>query len=139
MPFGPIKWEVPERKMSSMEVVGMQEGRLGFLVKLVYDLLPTPENRSRWFGTQEGCQVCGGVGSMAHILCGCPMALEQGRYRWRHDHVLREIAHPVEEKRKESNDCPATRTPHIAFVKAGEKKTVNRETGARSYLDGLTE
>ena len=25
---------------------------------------------------------------MAHILNGCPLALEQGRYTWRHDCVL---------------------------------------------------
>ena len=135
----PMNWEVPERKISSMEVVGMQENRLGYLVKSVYDLLPTPENRSRWFGTEERCQLCGGVGTMAHILCGCPTALGQGRYRWRHDQVLREIAHHVEEKRKESNNSPATRTPYIAFVKAGEKKTGSTETGARSYLDGQTD
>ena len=53
--------------------------------------------------------------------------------------MLREIAHHVEEKRKESNNSPATRTPYIAFVKAGEKKTGSTETGARSYLDGQTD
>ena len=44
----PMNWEVPEKKISSMKVVGMQESKLGFMVKSVYDLLPTPLNRSRW-------------------------------------------------------------------------------------------
>ena len=125
--------------MSSRDIIGMQEGRLGFLVKSVYDLLPTPENRNRWFSTDDGCQLCGGIGSMAHILSGCPTALGQGRYRWRHDQVLKEIAHHVEGRRKEGNKNPATRSTQIDFIKPGEKsrKRVKKEAG--SYLDGATD
>ena len=131
----PMNWEVPERRVSSRDIVSMQEGRLAFLVKSVYDLLPTPENRNRWFSTEERCQLCGGVGSMAHILSGCPTALGQGRYRWRHDQVLKEIAHHVEERRKEGNKHPGTGRTQISFVKPGEKiLKKKRETG--SYLDG---
>ncbi len=28
---------------------------------------------------------------MAHVLSGCPMALDQGRYTWRHDNVLNQV------------------------------------------------
>ena len=135
----PMNWEVPERRVSSMDIISMQEGSLGFLVKSVYDLLPTPENRNRWFSTDERCQLCGGIGSMAHILSGCPTALGQGRYRWRHDQVLKEIAHHVEGRRKEGNKSSVTRRTQIAFVKPGEKtqKKVKKEMG--SYLDGATD
>ena len=135
----PMNWEVPERRVSSRDILGMQEGRLGFIVKSVYDLLPTPENRNRWFSTDEGCQLCGGIGSLAHILSGCPTALGQGRYRWRHDQVLKEIAHHVEGRRKEGNKSPATRTTQIEFVKPGEKRQKREKKETRSYLDGSTD
>ena len=78
---------------------------------------------------------------MSHILCGCPIALGQGRYRWRHDQVLKEIAHHVEEKRKENNSNPRSRVPQIDFVKAGERIQKARQKGkkTRSYLDGAAD
>ena len=36
------KWEVPERKLSHRDIINMPETRIKFLVKSVYDLLPTP-------------------------------------------------------------------------------------------------
>ena len=135
----PMNLEVPERRVSSMDIISMQEGRLGFLVKSVYDLLPTPENRNRWFSTEEGCQLCGGVGSMAHILSGCPTALGQGRYRWRHDQVLKEIAHHVEGRRKEGNKSLGTRRTQIEFIKPGEKRQNKEKKEMDSFLDGSTD
>ena len=73
---------------------------------------------------------------MAHILSGCPTALGQGRYRWRHDQVLREIAHHVEVKRRDNNNNPRTRTTQIAFVRAGERRPKSGEIISKSYLDG---
>ena len=37
-------------KLSTREVVIMPDDRLKFLAKPVYDLLPIPQNKSRWFG-----------------------------------------------------------------------------------------
>ena len=51
----PMNWEVPERRVSNMDIISMQEGSLGFLVKSVYDLLPTLENRNLWVSTEERC------------------------------------------------------------------------------------
>ena len=72
---------------------------------------------------------------MAHILSGCPTALGQGRYRWRHDQVLKEIAHHVEGRRKEGNKSLGTRKTEISFIKPGEKRQ-NKEKEVESYLDG---
>ena len=74
-----LGWEVPERKIGHREILEMPEGRLKFLVKAVYDLLPTPSNKNLWYGTEESCHLCGGVGTVCHILSGCPTALAQGR------------------------------------------------------------
>ena len=67
--------------------------RISFLLRLVYNLLPSPANLHRW-GLQEHpvCQLCDKTGTMEHILSACTTALTQGRYRWRHDSVLQELA-----------------------------------------------
>ncbi len=35
------------------------------------------------------CLLCSGRGSLEHLLSSCPKALADGRYRWRHDQVLK--------------------------------------------------
>ena len=42
---GQLRWEVPARKVSSRDLVMMPEERLKFIVKSVYDLLPTPQKK----------------------------------------------------------------------------------------------
>ena len=88
----PMRWEVPERKISHKEMVNMPESRFAFLMKAVYDLLPTPHNKHVWFGEEEGCELCGERGTLQHILSGCRVALCQGRYKWRHDQDLEGIS-----------------------------------------------
>ena len=132
------RWEVPERKLTQRDIIQTSEVSLKFLVKSVYDLLPTPANKNRWFETDERCRLCGGNGTLNHILSGCTVALSQGRYTWRHNQVLKEVAQCVEEKRTHYNmKEKATKKKHIAFVKAGEMKKdsakVTKE--AQSYLE----
>ena len=49
-----------------------------------------------FFQETPDCQLCGARGTLAHILPGCKLALQQGRYRWRHDQVLRTLADILE-------------------------------------------
>ena len=95
---GQMRWEVPERKIGTRDLVSMTEDRLKFLIKSVYDLLPTPQNKNIWYGEARECHLCGECGSLSHILSGCKVALAQGRYRWRHDEVLKVIAACVDRK-----------------------------------------
>ena len=46
------------------------------------------------------------LGTLQHILTGCKVALCQGRYKWRHDQVLREIAQCMDQRRLENNKAP---------------------------------
>ena len=52
-------------------------------------LPPTPLNLKRWkYRLDAKCHLCGSYRpTTAHILNGCPISLEQGRYTWRHDSV----------------------------------------------------
>ena len=91
-----------ERQISHNKMINTTEASSSFLIKLVYDLLPTPANKSKWFGKEELCTLCGGQGTLNHILSGCHIALSQGRYKWRHDKVLRELSNSIEVRLKEN-------------------------------------
>ena len=117
-----LSWRVLERKITHKDILNSSDLSLRFLIKSVYDLLPTPANKNKWFKTEEHCcKVCGGQGSLGHILSGCPVALAQGRYTWRHNKVLKVIAHHIEGKRKEANKGkPSRKREYIHFRKPGE-------------------
>ena len=115
------RWEVPERSISQRNLIKTSDASFKFLVKAVYDLLPTPSNKNRWFGTDEKCTLCGQEGTLNHILSGCNVALAQGRYKWRHDQVLRVIANAVDDKRKSKNSSVNHTRARINFVRKGEK------------------
>ena len=129
------KWEVPDRRLTHPEILATSESKLQFLIKSVYDLLPTPANKNVWFKTQEHtCPLCNEKGTLNHILTGCKVALKQGRYTWRHNEVLKIIAATIEEKVREYNKKSGRgKRNHINFVKAGTKgKPIAKETG--TYL-----
>ena len=41
------------------------------------------------------CQLCGKTRSLKHILSSCQTALADGRYRWRYDQILKDMAEAV--------------------------------------------
>ena len=71
----------------------------------------------------------------ACILSGCKVALCQGRYKWRHDKVLKELACLMQTKITENISKPENRTNRIKFVKEGEKgQRDSREEEHHTYL-----
>ena len=129
------KWEVPPRKISHEELIRTSETRLKFLVKSVHDLLPTPTNKNRWYGTEDKCKLCGEEGTLNHILSGCKIALAQGRYKYRHDKVLKELSKTMEEQLKTANKNQTRIKSNITFIKEGEKKPIITNNKQNSYLD----
>ena len=128
-----LRWEVPQRRIKSSELNRMSDDNFKFLIKSVHDLLPTPANKNKWFGTAEMCNLCGENATLNHILSGCRVALGQGRYKWRHDKVLKEVAASIEVKISENAKKQEVEKRRIQFVKAGEKcdkQTLQQE----SYL-----
>ena len=71
-------------------MAGLPAGQLSFLLRAGSDTLPTPLNLKRWkIQTDSKCSLCGcNLPTVHHILSGCPIALDQGRYSWRHDSAL---------------------------------------------------
>ena len=129
------RWQVPERQLSHSDILNTSAAGLKFLVKAVHDLLPTPANKNVWFGTEEVCVLCGKHATLNHILTGCSVALSQGRYKWRHDQVLKELARCVEEKRRGSQSQPNTQQRKIQFVKEGVKGSAIKNNHQDSYFD----
>ncbi|XP_052224708.1 uncharacterized protein LOC127840340 [Dreissena polymorpha] len=98
-------WNTADRKLTWGDIWKYEPFRFFFLLRSVYDLLPSPANLCRWGLTAEPkCSLCDRVGTLEHVLSSCSTALTQGRYRWRHDLVLRELADWLEKERKKEHD-----------------------------------
>ena len=95
--------------------------RLKFLLQSVYDVLPSPANLFTW--GESGiplCPLCAGKGTLRHIMSACPRTLGDGRYRWRHDQLLRTVADTVDAAIRANNYKPELQARPIYFVQAGE-------------------
>lgn len=116
------RWEHAEpRKITWPELWRLEPQHIKFLIQAVYDVLPSPTNLQRWGLTKTAaCQLCQKRATLEHILSCCPKALGEGRYRWRHDQVLRALA---DTPSTAMSNCRYHHTPKqsITFVRAGEK------------------
>lgn len=123
-------WEgITDRSMSWSDLWKIPQARLNFLIRSTYDTLPCPQNLHQWFGAEETCLLCNTTNaSLQYILSGCKTALSQGRYRWRHDLVLRKLAEMAESCRLEANSRPSAPARHpILFARAGENTNPPRQ------------
>ena len=113
------KWPTSCRKLSWSDIWSYQPLRLAFLLKSVYDVLPSPTNLHRWgLHDDPSCKLCNKAGSLEHILSSCATCLSQGRYRWRHDTVLRSLADSLEKERVRKR--PKQTGNSINFVREGQ-------------------
>lgn len=80
------------------------------------------KNLHQWLSTEQSCGLCGTTNAtLQHVLSGYKTALTQGRFRWRHEHVLRKLAEVVDERRQEANrDRPRGNQQSIHFLRQGE-------------------
>ena len=70
------------------------QGVLKFAMNAGLNTLPTFDNLRRW-GKRvcDRCPFCGNIQTLVHTLSNCLVALDQGRFTWRHDSVLSSIIH----------------------------------------------
>ena len=109
-------WTTTDRKLTWGDIWKYEPLRFSFLLRSVYDLRQSPANLCRWgLTTDPKCSLCDKPGTLEHVLSSCSTALTQGRYRWRHDSVLKELATWLEkERKKEHGNNP--QHGQIAFV-----------------------
>ena len=64
-----------------------------FYLNAVKNTLPTGNNLLQWGkSTSDHCKLCKGKETTCHVLNNCKVALDQGKYTWRHDNILSYIA-----------------------------------------------
>ena len=129
------RWEnAVERKVTWAELWKAEPHRIKFLIQAVYDVLPSPSNLHIWgIAETPACPLCSKRGTLEHILSCCTRALGDGRYRWRHDQVLKTIAEAISAGLAWAKQFrPSKKT--IAFVRAGDKPTPARRTSSAGIL-----
>lgn len=72
-------------------------------------------------------------GTLEHILSSWYVSLTQGRYRWRHDQVLRELADIIEKERKKKRGQKRD-SKYINFVKEGKQQSRNPRKRSLSWI-----
>ena len=73
-----LRWEVPQRRLKNDNILNTSKEAISLLIKAVYDLLPTPANKSKWFCKEDKCLLCGKEGTLNYLLSWCNMGLSQG-------------------------------------------------------------
>ena len=118
--------------MSWHSLFTMGDSMVGFILSAVYGTLITPSLASKWNEDDDGmCRLCGiAPGTIRHILSGCSIALGQGRYTWRHNKVLRQIADQVKFHCDKRVNNPkrsiARKKNNINFTPAGESTKTSK-------------
>ena len=117
---------------------------LSFALNATQLTLPTPDNLVRWGKTQLGkCDLCKyNKCTLLHILSGCKFSLDDGRFTWRHDSILKIIVDYIYDKIEDVKNKPSHHIDQtlkmINFVKKGErpkKSKANKE----SILDSASD
>ena len=135
------KWESAKDRTDTWgDLKHLETQKLSFLIKAVYDVLPTPVNLHAWrLTTSNRCRACGKTVRLKHILTGCEYALRS--YRWRHDEVLEIFAGAAKICFETVNKVLNNITNRaIHFVKDGNISELSRKNKHRSsLLDGCTD
>ena len=90
----------------------LKQGTLKFLLNASLDTLPTAANLVRWKKSScDLCKLCKRRETTNHVLNGCPVGLDQGRYTYRHNSVINYIVNSVDSKFKVYSDLPGHLAP----------------------------
>lgn len=126
---------IPPKVMWKAFIYEWSPELLKFYANALQCTLPDPSNLRRWgLSEVDTCPLCSrGRSTALHVLAGCPVALREGRYTWRHDRVLgvlREAVSLAIAKSKRSKDDVAK----VQFVKSGEKAPASRPVAVPSIV-----
>ena len=127
-----------KRRISWLEIWHADASRLKFLVQSVYEIPPSPANLYTW--EKSGippCPFSTGKSTLKYIMSVCPRALDDERYRWRHDWVLKTVADTVDAAIRASNFKPGrsrftSSKPANAFLPQRVKLTLACLSTARN-------
>ena len=115
------RWEeTVQRSLSWEDIWRYAPVRLSFLIRSMYDQLPTASNLKKWkLIENDECQLCGQSQSLIHILSSCSYSLSHGRYTWRHNLVLQKLLGFVKEACRKANSMEVKPRRRIYFLREG--------------------
>ena len=111
-----------QQDFSCASLMAMPGNLTSFCLASPYDTLPSPANLKRWrITTETMCTLCSkDVFTTAHILGACKVSLQQGRYTFRHDTLLREVIEVLKTFIFDIKDSvPISPKTSIKFVRKG--------------------
>ena len=125
-----------KQDFSWKDLLAFPPNLLSFCLRATYDVLPSPSNLKRWhISTVSECFLCKKqVCTTAHILTGCSTALEQGRFTFRHNQVLKQLDAGIREFISQLPSQNVQKFQQIKFVKAGTKVTHSKKTPVTGLL-----
>ena len=127
-------WEdALQRSLSWNDIWHLAPLRISFLIRAVYDQLPSGDNLKKWQLTDdENCPLCGATQTLQHVLSACKEALAKGRYTWRHNQVLGRVVEAIEEAKKVNGSSPSSQ-PRSILGGANDWKITADLPGRRDY------
>jgi len=117
----------------------MSNSELKFYLQGTLQIAPTP-SYLKVIGVLEDpkCPLCSVRGcKLYHILSVCGVALNQGRFKWRHDEVLRVLRWHIDKVRRAMTPDKVRKVPKTAkkiFIRAGEKNPKKKTSPLPSLL-----
>ena len=71
----------------------MPRNIFNFCIRYLNNTLATNKNMSTWKKSASAqCSVCNAPQTLGHVIGGCAAHLNEGRYTWRHDSILKNLA-----------------------------------------------
>ena len=137
------KWEdIMQNDMTWQAIINNKnENLIKFYLNSTLNTLPTRDNLRRW-GVEDhpnSCDLCSLPQNLKHVLCCCSYALNQGRYRWRHNKILYILMTSISEEMllRRQNQNRTCDMPFIHFVREGENASRHkyRHSLIKSCLD----
>ena len=75
----------------------LKKGTLKFLANAHIDTLPTAANLKRWKkSSSDKCKLCKGRQTTAHCLNICKVAMDTGRWTWRHNNIVNYVVNSLD-------------------------------------------
>lgn len=136
------KWDdALHRTIPWDEIWGMPPLRLAFVVRSIYDQLPSKDNLKRWGVSEDTrCVLCGGEQSLRHVLSGCTYSLAKGRFTWRHNRVLEVLTEAMSAACAKANMRNWVPQSGIRFLREGAQDYKSRcRTPGKNLLVGATD
>ena len=98
----------------------LKKGTMKFILNSSIHTLPTMNNLKLWSKTfSDRCHLCGNRDGTFHCLSNCKVSLDQKRYTWRHDNLIRYIVDSIDRDRfTVFSDIPGFQTPNGGSVPA---------------------